>query len=282
MKRNTIIILIVLVLAIIAVVLYQMNTTSTIKSEESAFAVEDTSLVTKIFIADKNNNSVTLSREGSGQWLVNGRYLAHDVKVASMLSTLHNLSVRAPAPLTSRNSVITRMAGIAKKVEIYEYAPGFNLFGLIKTGWKERPVKTYYIGDQTPDNQGTYMLMEGTDSPYIVYIPGFRGFVSARYSPFPTEWRDHTVFKTRFKDIASVEIEYPYEPEKSFRVVNNPDRSQELYDLQTGEKIPGYDTARMLGFMTSFHDIRFESFLNDNPPCKRSLPQLHPHHSPPV
>ena len=264
MKKNRLTLLIVVVLLLIAVVLVWRSSRTTLGGWESDFAVEDTASITKIFIADRNNNQLMLEREENGNWYINGEYLAHDVKIESFLKTLSDIRVRMPVPISGRDNVIKRMAGISKKIEIYQYKPGIDVFGWIQLFRKERKTKTYYVGDATQDNMGTYMLMEGSDEPYIIYLPGLRGFVATRYSPIASEWRDHTIFNTRLKDIESVSVEYPYEPHKSFKVVNDrEDRSQILYSLSTGERVPSYDTARMLGFMTSFMDIRFESLLND-------------------
>lgn len=264
MKKNRVFLVLVLMLMAVAVILVWRSSDSTIAGWESGFAVEDTSTVTMVYIVDRSDNEVKLERQGNGTWLINDAYLAHDLKIESLLQTLTGIRVRMPVPLTAREGVIKRMAGIAKKVEIYQYAPAINLFGHFGLFFKERNTKTYYVGDVTQDNQGTYMLMEGSDIPFIIYLPGLRGFVASRYSTLASEWRDHTIFKARLKDISSVTVEYPWEPEKSFKVINNEeDRSQTLIDLTTGERVPAYDTARMLGFMTSFMDVRFESLLND-------------------
>jgi hypothetical protein len=110
------------------------------------------------------------------------------------------------------------MSAIAKKIEIYQIRPRINLFNKVKLFPRETLTKTYYIGDVTQDNQGTYMLMEGADEPYIVHIPGFRGFVSTRYSTVKADWRDFTVFKTPIGEIASVQVEFPLDPGQSFRM----------------------------------------------------------------
>ncbi len=216
MKKNKTIILITLILLVIAAVLVVTNSYTTLRRDVSEFAVADTAAVTKIFLADKNNNEVTLSRLPEGGWLVNGRSLAQQAKISSFLKTLMDLEVRSPVPLAARDNVIRRMAANAKKVEIYQVRPRINLFNIIKLFPREKNVKTYYVGDVTADNLGTFMLMDGADEPYVVHIPNFRGFVSTRYSTNPAEWRDYTVFRTRIGDIASVRMEFPSDPAQSY------------------------------------------------------------------
>ena len=238
------------------------NSGNTLTQDEAGFAVEDTASITKIFIADKNNNQLTLSRSGPGPWMIDGKYLAHDVKISTLLKTIKEIKVRAPVPVSARNGVMSRMAVLGKKVEVYQVVPAIDIFGWITLFPSEKRTRTYYVGDVTQDNQGTYMLMEGSDDPYVIYLPGLRGFVTARYSPFAHEWRDHTVFKTRFKDIRSVQVEFPWEPFKSFRVDSYDDNRVTLTPLADDMPVTEYDTARMLSFLTAFMDIRFESVLN--------------------
>lgn len=261
MKKNKGILIIVLILVVVAAGLFFTDTYSTLKKSESDFGVVDTASVTKIFIADRNSHEVTLVKNENGSWLVNGA-AAQTEKVAAFLKTLTDLKVRNPVPLAARNNVITRMATLAKKVEIYQVQPRINLFNAIRLFPREKLVKTYYVGDVTPDNQGTFMLMEGAESPFVVHIPGFRGFIAARYSALDYEWRDYTVFKAGIGEISKVKLEFPSEPLQSYLVEVSPDKDVKLTSLFNNEVLPAFDTIRVLNFLSSFQDIRFEALLN--------------------
>ena len=63
------------------------------------------------------------------------------------------------------------------------------------------------MGNATKDSSGTFMLKEGSDQPYIVYIPGFRGYISTRFTADPEDWRDHVIFNNSMADIQSLIIE---------------------------------------------------------------------------
>lgn len=261
MGKNRIILIVLLILVIVAAGLFFSNSYSTLSRKDSNFSVDDTATITKLFIADKNNNEVTLSRTAEGEWLVDGRYAAQQAKINSFLKTLSDLEVKAPVPITGRNNVITRMAVIARKIEIYQVVPRINLFNKVRLFLHEKLTRTYYVGDVTPDNQGTFMLMEGSDEPYIVYIPNFRGFVSSRYSPVKADWRDFTVFRTPINKISSVRMEFPGIPGESCEIEVRDNQNIILRSLPDNAVINGYDTLRMLNFLTGFEDIRFESLL---------------------
>lgn len=139
-----------------------------------------------------------------------------------------------------------------------------NLFDKIKLFQHEKLTKVFYVGGSTQDNLGTYMLMEGADRPYIAYVPSFRGYLSTRFSPIPDDWKSHVVFNKKLSDIKSVQLELGREQENSFRVdIIDGLNSYEITALQTGERIERYDTLRLLNFLTSFRDLRYETRLNN-------------------
>jgi hypothetical protein len=261
MKKTRVTLIITLILLLTAVALVITNSYTTLKKNVSDFSVKDTTIVTKIFLADKLNNEVTLTRSADGTWLVDGKYAAQQAKISSFLKTLMDLEVRSPVALAARNNVITRMSAIAKKIEIYQVSPRINLFNKIKLFPHEKLTKTYYIGDVTQDNQGTFMLMEGAEEPYIVHIRGFRGFVASRYSTARSDWRDYTVFKTKLNEIQSLKVEFPLEPEESYEFDIPDNQHVELRSLLNNQVMASYDTNRVLSFLSSFADVRFESLM---------------------
>ncbi len=131
MKRNKIIIVIILILVVLAVVFFAGNRYSTLEDRESNFSVSDTATITKIFIADKSENSVLLTRNNSG-WIVNGEYPANTRLVDILLGTIKKLKVKTPVSLSAHDNVVRRMSAISKKVEIYQTVYRINLFDKIK------------------------------------------------------------------------------------------------------------------------------------------------------
>lgn len=263
MKRNRFSIIISIIVIAIALWLLNTNNSSTLSDKETGFAVTDTSLVTKIFIADKNADQVTLKRTDDG-WILNSKYPTNNRVVESLLGTMQRIKVKAPVPLAGRDNVISRLASIGIKVEVYKTAYRIDLFDKVKLFPYEKADKVYYVGDVTPDNLGTYMLLEDAENPYITYIPGFRGFLTPRFSPKPDDWKSHQVFKHTLSDIKSVMVEFGEKPEESFRVdVEASDGSYTLTSLIDASEIANFDTLKLLNFLTSFSDLRYETRLNN-------------------
>ncbi|KAF0131387.1 MAG: hypothetical protein FD155_1051 [Bacteroidetes bacterium] len=264
MKNNRLAILLTSGLLLIAVFLILNQRSTGTLSKDAEFAVYDTSSVTKIFIAGMDDREVLLEREPNG-WKLNKEFKAQQRKVSDLLNTMMKLRVRTPVAQAAHDNVITRMAGIAVKVEVYQVLPRINLFDRIKLFPRETRSLVYYVGDSPKDNMGTFMLKEGAETAYIMQITGFKGFLSTRYSPIADDWRDHTVFNTNLGDIRSVEVEFNEDPTKSYSVTRSDRHNYLLKRIQDQYVYENYDTLRLLNFLTAFSDIRFEALLNNLP-----------------
>ncbi len=263
MKKNKIILIVVVTLVVVATALITGNHYSTLKKRESDFSVRDTASVTRIFIADKQQNQVTLQRDEKG-WVLNGKFRANIKLVNMLLGTLRRMRVKSPVSLAGYDNVVERMAATAKKVEIYQEVYRIDLFNKIKLFKHEKRTKVFYVGDATQNNLGTYMLIEGAETPYIVFIPSFRGFLSSRFSPKPDDWKSHIVFNKKLADISSVEVLFDKNPQNSFRVhVTDELGNYKLIRLSDEQEILRYDTLKLLNFLTSFRDLRYETRMNN-------------------
>lgn len=264
MKKSTIIIsVIALILAAIAIYLTSNRSETTISKKYSDFSIEDTAAVSKIFIADKEDNAVTLIQSKEGRWEVNDKYVVRSDAMDLLLNTIHKIEVQRPVPRAAHNTVVKLLAAQSKKVEIYQHAYRINLSDNFRFFPYEKLSKTYYVGQATQTNTGTYMLLEGSEVPFITYIPGFRGFLTTRFMTDVAEWRDPAIFRKEMNEIQSVEMHFLEKPSQSYKIKQIDDGEFELYAFQNNRKIAGYDTLRMLDFMTSFSNISFESSLND-------------------
>jgi len=268
MKKNKIILIITLVLLAIVVFLYVNNSKSTFSDKVKDFAVQDTASVTKIFLADKDNRTILLERDSTGSWLLNHEYKARQSAINLLFETMKNLVPKYPVPEKAHNTIVSLLASQSTKVEVYQRVYRIHLSDKLKFFPHEKLTKTYYVGAASADNMGTFMLMEGSDVPFVVHLLGLRGFVGPRYSTLEKDWRNHQVFKTKLFNIKSVTMELPADPENSFKVESNDD-SFKLSRLSSNELVARYDTLKMLNFLTSFADLRYEALLDDVAPERR-------------
>ena len=278
-KNNRITIIIAALLVVIAGVLIWNNRyISTNRGEDSDFQVWDTASVTKIYLADRKERESLLESKPQG-WMLNNTYRAHSKQVQHLLTTLYKIRIKMPVSKASHDNIVKQLASQSTKVEIYQNVPRINLFNKIKLFYHEKRTKVFYVGDATMDSSGTFMLREGADKAYIVYIPSFRGFITTRFTANPDDWRDHTVFHENMADIQSVVIEFNEDPEGSFRIENVGKHQYKLTRLCDNKDLP-YDTLKVINFMSSFNDLRFEALFTNTLPQERidsitSSPYVH-------
>lgn len=245
-KRTTIFSLFLLViLAGAAVYISQNQSYSTFDGDDQNFAVKDTQNITKIFLADKDENRILLERKDAGEWVLNKDYEARQSGVNMLLETLRELKVYSPVSKSRYETVLKKIAQSGIKVEIYKGST--------------KPVKTLYVGSSNMDHTGNYMLIDGASKPYVVHIEGFHGYLTPRFITREADWRTKSIWNYAFGEIAEIEINYPENPEKSFAVKKKKPGVFDLYD-GSGSKVTPYDTAAVLSYVAMYKNINFESF----------------------
>lgn len=249
MKKNRFTLIAVIILALAALYfLFFKSGFSTIGEKDNDFAVKDTGSITKIFIANKNNQSVTLTRVSKGQWMVNNHYMARPDCINTLLYTINMVTVKSIIDPRSWNTVIKNLSSAAVKVEIYE--------------GNDR-VKVYYVGGETADELGTYMLLvnsrteENYKQPYITYIPGFDGYLTTRYFIKEEDWRNRTIFQYYPYDLKSVTMEYPG-ADSSFRITIEGKNRFVLDNPRTNQKAAIFDTVAVKQYLTYYQSVSWE------------------------
>lgn len=254
MKRNLLILLAVLILGSVTVYLVVNSGPGSVAKELRDFAFKDTANVSKVFLADKTGKNVTLTRNADGSWTVNAKFPARQDALNTLLTTVYNLSVREPVGAKARENVIKNLVTGSIKCEMYS---------------GDEMVRLFYVGSETPDMLGTYMLLADPETglnstePFIMENKGFNGYLTTRFSPDEREWRDKTVFAYYVPDLRSVKVEHIGHPELSFIATQSP---QMQYGLQsvTGQPLP-FDTLMVKQFLSYFIRVGFVEFQNANP-----------------
>jgi hypothetical protein len=265
MKKKTIVIILGCLLLAIGCLFLILSKTGTVgknKITSSLFAVKDTNNITKIFIADMTGLHSLLVRHEDG-WYVQDSVKATQQKVNDLLSTIHNITLQQVVAKTAQSNINKMMSVNAIKVEIYQNAPKFKLFG-IPFFTKNRKVKTYYMGPSTMDNVANFAILEGFDEPCIVHIPGFRGFLTPFYAYNPVDWYSCDLFETKITRIQSLLVEDFEHPEESFYVEKSGPRFFSLYNYRN-EQITDYDTVKLLDMLAEYRDKNYERYISNMP-----------------
>ncbi len=248
MRKKNLILLIVLGISIIilAIVFFSDSKKEKEKRVLRDFAVADTASVDKIFLADKRNRTILLERQGN-YWTVNKEFRARRDFVNVLLETIKRLEVSYLVPETKVPKVMRDLSSQGVKAEIYQ---------------NNKLVKTYYVGGSDNKGVGTYMIMEDSDVPFVMHIPGFAGYLSIRYTTELGEWRERIVFNYKVQDIAKVEVKYTEEPEESFIIHSFGENKYDLTDIN-GNDAGVFDTLKVKEYLARIKFIGFEAYMDD-------------------
>ncbi len=252
-NKNKIAILLFILVASLALWLYFHRSESTIRKELFDFAVVDTASITKIYMVSTDGKQITLNKLKPGNWKVNGKFSARNDAIKNLLTCVKDLQVRQPVAKSAIENVSKQLATSSTKIEIYQ---------------GKKLVKMYYVGGDTQDGLGTFMLLtdtktgENSSLPFIMVIPGFNGFLSVRYFMDEDLWRDRRVFAFYPDEISSIAVKYTRFPDSSFTVSLSNKNEISLADSK-GKNIAGFDTLKMKRYITYYTNIQYEA-LNNN------------------
>lgn len=262
-NRNRIIVgVAVLIAAIAAWVAIRGSRTSTFDQD---YHIEDIGSVCRVYLSDKENHNVLLERTADSSWLVDGQYPASQPVVDLMLETLHSMRIRQQVNKNATANVIKRISTSHVKVEVYQECYRINWFGgRLRLFPHEKLTTTYFIGFETQDQMASHAYRKGDKVPYIIHIPGFRGFLAPRFPTAATAWRSHRIAAVDIKHLERVELEIPAKPEESFAIYREGDDFR--MELTTSHTVVnGFDTARVAQLLSSFTNLNFDEYASAVP-----------------
>lgn len=250
-NRSLLVVLFLLILVGFSIYVYKTkNKLSTVDEDARNFSFKDTAAITKIFIADKDGAQASVERTPKG-WVVNNKFPCRSEAILNLLEVVKNVEVKNPVPKEAKENVIKFMSANAVKVEIY-------------TG--DELVKQYYVGHETDDSQGSYMLLtdvdsgKNFDSPFACFIPGFVGFLQPRFIARENEWRDRVVINYIPPQLKQIKVQHFDLPiDSSFVIDLQNTTTFNLSDLK-GNAIP-FDEGKMKQYLAYFQNISYEVLI---------------------
>jgi hypothetical protein len=164
-----------------------------------------------------------------------------------LLDAIYKVDVRTSVAKAAYNNVIKRLATDGIKCEIY-------------LNGKNVPDKTYYVGGQTEDDLGTFMMLENSSTPFITEIPGLNGYLTPRFSTKIEAWKQTILFRLQPKELKSLLVKYTNYPEKSFSIAKN--GSSYIVECPANKKRIMYiDSVAVDNYLSFYQTVYFESLV---------------------
>lgn len=175
---------------------------------EGEFAYAKGEEITKIVLTDTKGGKLELTKHGE-KWRVNEKYDVRTDQLQSIMEAVTRMESLSPVPNKAHNNVLKELMAESTKVQVY-------------VNEEDRPERTYLVGGPTLDSKQTYMLNmpdgQPAKRPHMVFLPGFRGYLTARFVADVEQWRSKTVFGINRGEIKEVKVDYSAQPEKSFGI----------------------------------------------------------------
>jgi len=210
------------------------------KTNEKNFAISDSSVISKIIMTDKSGNSVLLKNDNNN-WSVNNKFDAWNNQVDYTLKVMEDIRIKSSVAEDKIDYVIKNIATSGVKIELFQ---------------KNKKIKSYYIGGNTKDYFGTYMMIEGSTTPYIMHIPDRNpGILNPKFKILGTKvnenvWRAPIVIDYKENPITKIVSNDLINTDQSF-VVDL--KNLNLYDCNL-EKIK-IDTSLFSYWKLAFTDL---------------------------
>lgn len=170
--------------------------------------------------------------------------------ISTLLLTMKKVDIKEPVGKKAQDNVVKQMAADAVRCEIYQDG---------------KLTKAYYVGSQTQDMTGTYMIlmdletMKPSAKPFVTYIPGFEGFLTTRYFTQEKLWRDRTIMTYVPSDIKSVKLEVPDRPELGWQLDVKGNNDYSITMLGDKKAVSNIDPLTVKQYLSYFQQVDFES-----------------------
>lgn len=236
----------------------QRETSDTL-ADDFRFKVEDTSLIERILITDKAGKQVDLKRSKSS-WTVNDAYPARTNAIKNLMDAIARVDLQY---------IPTSAATKTMKADLVRQGIRVDILGK-----NDEILKSYHVGGATPDERGTFMLMDGSDQPAVTGIPGWEGALRSRFVMRPVEWRSRMIFQYNPEEISRLTVDYPKQQREAFEIVKTEKdfqvnalypRSDNMSDLQDGA---------IEAYLRGYRSIGAEAILEDDELQRRKMDEV--------
>jgi len=200
--NNKILLFIFFVLASVAAWFFATQTSDSFNDADK-FAIKKTDKIHRILLANRKGETAELTRK-DGKWIYNGKYKARKAAINNLLETVEKMEILYIAPKAAEENVMRDLASNGVVARFFDK--------------NDKKIMGYQIGTSSADGQGTHIIMEDSDQPFVVHIPLWEGHLTPRYLVKEEDWRDRAVFSTEYEDIKSVSIDYPKQQKFSFKI----------------------------------------------------------------
>jgi len=235
----------VVAIPLLILLFYLLKERSPFGGRNTSFAADRGKEITRIEFTD-SSNTLVLEKRGE-DWIVNKKFETRKSSILFILKILNEMEIKSPVTPELFEKEITGNAINPVRV---------------KVSGNGKKIRSFLVYKTASNMYGNIMKLTEGSKPYIVHVPGNESEIGSAFTLNELFWRPYTVFNMLPSEIYSVKFENISDTASSFSIKNE-NRKLSLYSLSGG--FSGWDTSRVIRYITYFTHIPFESWAFDLP-----------------
>ncbi len=218
---------------------------------DADFRIKDTEQIGKIFLASRiRGTQFVLERKGD-DWFVNDSIPVYPEIVTNLMTAIRTMKIKYRPAKAAIPNIAKELAVDQVKTEIYDR--------------QGKLMKSYYVGGETSDARGTYVIMEGSEKPMVMQIPGMTGSFKVRYDLGLLDIMDKAIYREDPEQIEYVSINYPKQRNKSFILDMSSGKAELTPFYETTPRINRpVDAGQVQRYLQNFEKVIAESLIRND------------------
>jgi hypothetical protein len=183
----------------------------------------------------------TVLNKGRMHWLVNEKYKARPNLIQLMKTGLAKAEVKRPVADENKKRIAQQLQqnGILVKAE--------TASGIV----------SFLVAPNDNDANSSYYMAEGSQEPFVIFVPGFSGDMTNLFRMDESGWRSRIIFNSTPMSLQGVAVSYPTQAQHNFSIQWNSDRTFSIGDIQA----TNIDTAKVINYLAEFEQIGVEAYI---------------------
>ncbi len=236
-------------LAFLLLIIILLNNRTPFGKRNTSFSADPKKEITRIeFSCD--DKKLILEKKGN-EWRVNGQNEARKSSILFILKVLNEIRIKSPVSAELFNQEITEKEIMPIRVKVFE---------------KNKIIRSFLVYKTNSNSYGNIMKIRHGSKPFIVSIPGFEEEIGSAFNIHELYWRPFIIFNILPSQISSVSVENYSDIPSSFSIVNS---KLELKLAGTEGTLTGWDSSRIIRYLSYFVRIPFESWASELSPEER-------------
>jgi len=248
--RNRLFYLIVLLVSAVGALWYFSTQEEEKTLTDRDFKVESVEEVGKIVLTKRFADQSLVLEKIDDRWWVNGEREARANAMANLLTAIQRVQIKSLPPFSQYETLKKDFIAFSIKVEVYDEA-GSKL-------------RTYYIGPDNNEGNGTYYMMENAERIYLMSLPVFDGSLRARFDLKESAWWKRRVIEYAPETIQKLTVNYPRQPQESFQLLQNDELlSVEPVNSEVPKITRPFLKERAFEYLKEFRKKGILAYMND-------------------